>query len=175
MKGRLSAFYLALILALAPTIAGAADSEAEKDITPVAQCEELPASVSIPVMSWSNTAIVCREMASVLEGIRRKDITNFEKAVYILHAKGYEGEYPQIAKELVEIIRLRGLYDRPDRWYDTNNLVVKSWNAFNGVIGPGQIISFLRASGPQAAKGLSDDGLLHMIILMKIQHQQGYD
>jgi hypothetical protein len=53
--------------------------------------------------------------------------------------------------------------------------VVKSWNAFNGVIGPRQIISFLRAAGPQAAKGLSYDGLLHRIILMKIQHQQGDD
>ena len=75
----------------------------------------------------------------------------------------------------MEIIRLRGLYDKPDRWYDTNNLVVKSWSAFNGVIGPRQIIAFLRAAGPGAAKGLSDDGLMHMIVLMKIQHQWGDD
>ena len=35
----------------------------------------------------------------------------------------------------MEIIRLRGLYDKPDRWYDTNNLVVKSWNASRFSIG----------------------------------------
>ena len=109
----------------------------------------------------------------VLEGFRRKDITNFEKAVAVLQAKGYEGDNTQIARELVEIIRLRGLYDKPDRWYDTNDLIVRSWTAFNGAVGPGQVISFPRAAGSDAAKGLSDDGLLNMIILMKRQHQRG--
>jgi len=67
----------------------------------------------------------------------------------------------------------RGLYNKPDRWYDTNDLIVRAWNAFNGAVGPRQIISFLRTAGPDMAKGLSDDGLTNMIILMKHQHQRG--
>ncbi len=124
-------------------------------------------------MSWSDTAQVCQEMARVLEGVRRKDITNFEKAVYVLHAKGYEGDHKQITKELVEIIRLRGLYDKRDRWYDTNDLLVRAWTAFNGAVGPRHVISFLRDAGPKAARGLSDDGVTNMIILMKRQYQRG--
>jgi hypothetical protein len=79
----------------------------------------------------------------------------------------------QVTRELIEIIRLRGIYNKPDRWYDTNNLIVKSWNAFNGAVGPRDIIAFLRGAGPEAAKALSNDGLISMIILIKRQHQSG--
>jgi hypothetical protein len=168
------AFFIGLTVALAP-LRASADTEADQDATPVVQCEGLPLSVSIMVMTWSETTKVCREMARVLEGVRRKDITNFEKAIYVLQHQGYEADNSQVAKELVEIIRLRGLYDKPDRWYGTNDLIVRSWNAFNGAVGPRQVISFLRAAGPDAAKSLSDDGLSKMIILMKRQHQRGSD
>jgi hypothetical protein len=83
-----------------------------------------------------------------------RDITNFEKAIVVLQLKGYERDNTQIARELVEIIRLRGLYDKPDRWYETNNLIVRSWTAFNGAVGPSQVISFLRSAGPDAAKSM---------------------
>src|SRR5690349_8563715 len=91
------------------TVASAAESDADQDTTPVAQCDGLPPGVSVSVMSWSETAGVCREMLRVLEGVRRKDVTEFEKAIYVLHAKGHGGDYTQIAKDLVEVIRLRGL------------------------------------------------------------------
>ncbi|MGY3501690.1 hypothetical protein [Bradyrhizobium sp. USDA 4471] len=164
---------IALIGGSATPRVHAADDPAEQDATPIRGCDELPPSVSFRAMSFSETAAQCREMSRVLEGIRHKDITSFEKAVYVLQRAGYEGDYAHIAKDLVEIIRLRGLYDQPDRWRDTNEVVVKSWNAFNGAVGPRQIIAFLRASGPQAAHSLSDDGLVHMIILMKMQYQRG--
>jgi hypothetical protein len=173
MNSRYAVFCIWLIFGSAPMHATAGEIDADKDTAPVSQCEGLPPSVSIAVMSWSDTTKMCREMARVLEGIRRKDITNFEKAVYLLRRQGYEGDNTQIARELVEIIRLRGLYERPDRWYDTNDLIVRSWTAFNGAVGPRQVISFLRAAGSDAAKALSDDGLMKMIILMKMQHQRG--
>ena len=166
---------LLVATALGWTGARAAGQDPDQDTTLVARCDGLPPSVSIPVMSWSETTNVCREMLRVLEGVRRQDVTNFEKAIYVLHAKGYEGDYTQIAEDLIEVIRLRGLYDKPDRWYETNNLIVKSWNAFHGIVGPRQIIAFLRAAGPKAARSLSDDGLVHMIVLMKLQYQQGDD
>jgi hypothetical protein len=135
------------------------------------------AALTIPaeVFSWSSTTNVCNEMMRVLVGIRHKDITNFEKAVAVLHFSdtSYGTDNMQILKELIEIIRLRGLYNKPDRWHDANELVVKAWNAFNGAVGPHQIIAFLHDAGPDAAKGLSDDGLVNMIILMKHQHQRG--
>jgi hypothetical protein len=149
-------------------------ADADKDATPVAQCDGLPPSVSIMVISWSETTKICRAMVRVLEGVRHKDITTFEKAAYLLHAKGgYEKDNVQVTQELVEIIRLRGLYDKPDRWYGTLDLILRAWEAFHGVVGPTQVISFLRSAGPDAAKGLSDDGLTSMIILMKRQYQSG--
>jgi hypothetical protein len=181
MKTKLMLAALALLMTCGAALA---DTDADQDTTPITQCEGLPPSVSISVMSWSDTTKVCREMMRVLEGIRRKDITNFEKAVYVLQYQGspargvtggYEGDYTQITKELVEIIRLRGLYNKPDRWHDANDLIVRAWNAFNGAVGPRQVISFLRDAGPDAAKALSDDGLTNMIILMKHQHQSGDD
>jgi hypothetical protein len=174
---------LMMVLALLIT-GGTAFCHDDKDATPVTQCEGLPPSVSIILMSWSDTEKVCREMIPVLEGVRRKDITNFEKAIAMLNGHrqrladnfeygGYEGDDAQVARELVEIIRLRGLYDKPDRWDATNDLILRSWAAFNGVVGPRDVIAFLRGAGPDAAKHLSDEGLLAMIVVMKRRHQSG--
>jgi hypothetical protein len=176
----------AIIAALALMMtsgAAYADGAADRDTTPVTQCEHLPPSVSIDVFSWTDTTDVCREMMRVLEGVRHKDITDFEKAAFVLHHKswpplpgitgGYGTDNMQVLKELIEIIRLRGLYDKPDRWHDTNDLSVKAWNAFNGAVGPGQIVAFLRGAGPDAAKALSDDGLITMIVFIKRQYQKG--
>lgn len=54
-----------------------------------------------------------------------------EKLVSMLQPQGYEKENVQVAKEMVEIIRLRGLYDKPDRWLGTYNVIYKSWTAFH--------------------------------------------
>ena len=173
----------AMVLMMSSGVAYA-DPDADQDTTPVTVCtpkifptdhEGLPPSVSIPVFSWKETTKVCQEMIRVLDGTRHKDITNFEKAVAVLHygKLSYGTDDMQVTRELIEIIRLRGIYNKPDRWYDTNNLIVKSWNAFNGAVGPRDIIAFLRGAGPEAAKALSDDGLISMIILIKRQHQSG--
>jgi hypothetical protein len=160
------------LLASSPAGAAVAD-DADNDTTSVAQCEELPHSVSVREMAWSDTTAICREMMRVMDGVRHKDITQLEKLVSMLQRQGYKKENIQVAKEMVEIIRLRGLYDKPDRWLGTYNVIYKSWAAFHGVVGPGQVVSFLRAAGPDAAKGLSDDGLTTMIILMKQVYQSG--
>jgi hypothetical protein len=162
---------LSLLAAVQVHVAVADD--ADGDTTAVAQCDGLPPSVTIAVMTGSDTTRICREMVRVLEGVRRKDVTTFEKAAYVMQHNGYAKDGVQIAQELVEINRLRGLYDKPDRWYDTINLIVKTRTGFNGVVSPAHVITFLRKAGPDAAKGLSDDGLVSMIILMKRQYQSG--
>jgi hypothetical protein len=157
--------------AKAPDVADAPDPD--PDTTSVTRCEGLPISVSIMVMTWSETTVICREILRVLEGVRRKDITSFEKAVYMLRHAGYAKDSAQITRDLVDIIRLRGLFNKPDRWYGTLDIIVRSWNAFNGAVGPAQVISFLRAAGPRAATALSDDGLGTAIIMIKQQYQRG--
>jgi hypothetical protein len=169
---------LAITIAAAALICLAAQpahaDDADNDTTPVTQCDGLPPSVSIMVVTWRATAQICREMIRTLEGVRYKDITIFEKAIYLLRRQGhYDKDDVQIAKELVEIIRLRGLYDKPDRWFGTNDLIYRSVIAFNGAVGPDQVIAFLRSSGPDMAKSLSDDGLMKMIIVIKRMHQSG--
>jgi hypothetical protein len=68
-------------------------------------------------------------------------------------------------------VRLRGLYDKPERWYATLDLVLKTYQAFNGVVAPTDIIDFLRSSGPMA-KTLSDEGFTNMLAVLKEMKQQ---
>jgi hypothetical protein len=149
-----------------------APAKPDQDTTPVTQCENLPPSVSIDVFSWSKTTKVCREMLRVLDGVRHQDITMFEKVAALLKFSGYEKDDIQIIRELVEIVRLRGLYNKPDRWYGTIDVIWRSWSAFNGAVSPADVISLLRGAGG-AAKTISDSGLTTAIIMMKQQHQRG--
>jgi hypothetical protein len=54
--------------------------------------------------------------------------------------------------------RLRGLYDKPDRWDATIDIPWRAWEAFYGIITPADIVKILRASGSTMAHGMSDDG-----------------
>jgi hypothetical protein len=163
-------FVVAALALVSP--AYAADDPADSDTTPVSACESLPHSVQLVVMSRSDTQKVCNVMLRVLEGVRNKDITQFSKYAYILQAKGYEKDRTQIVAELVEIIRLRGLYDKPDRWEKTNEISWRSFAAFHGVVTPADTIALLNGAGPMA-KTLSDDGLRDMLIVMKRTYQSG--
>ncbi len=143
------------------------------DQTPITRCEDLPASAHIEVFSRSETKEVCLEVSRILEGVTVDDLVTFEKASFLLSVKGYKkDDYKQITAELVDIIRLRGLYDKQPRWKPTLDLVYKSYVAFNGIVKPSDIDLFLRGAGPMA-KTLSDEGLLSMIIYMKQKYQRG--
>jgi hypothetical protein len=122
---------LAALALLMTCGAALADTDADQDTTPITQCKGLPPSVSVAVFSWSETTKVCQEMIRVLQGIRHRYITNFEKSTAVLHysSQSYGTDDMQILKELIEIIRLRGLFDKPDRWYDTNDLIIRAWTA----------------------------------------------
>ena len=151
-----------------------AEDQADSDATPVQICDNMPAAATIEVMSQSEAEGLCRAMG-LLEGVRVKDIRAFSKASALLSRKGYEGTTSEIAKQLVEIVRLRGMYDKPDRWFPTLDIVFRTYVAFNGVVAPSDVIAFLRSAGPKASKGLSDDGFKMMLIVMKEQKQQGND
>ncbi len=175
MKIIRTALTAGLLLAAMSRMA-AAGAAADEDRTPVMQCDNLPLTASIEVFTKTQTVAVCKEMLRVLEGVTISDLRSFSKAAFLLSAQGYEeGNYSQIARELVDVIRLRGFYNQQARWYPTLDAINRSWTAFNGVIGPRKIQEFLRAAGPQAAKSLSDDGLLTAIIVMKNLHQRGED
>ena len=163
----------AFLLAAAPFAAHAAETAPDK--TPVTQCDSLPPSAAIEVFSRSDAIPLCRQVLRVLEGVTVDDLRTFEKAAYLFSRYGYEaGDYARITGELVEIIRLRGLYDQQPRWLPTIELALKSYQAFNGIVTPRDIVLLLKSSGPMA-KTLSDDGLTTMIIVMKRQRQQGDD
>ena len=111
----------------------------------------------------------------MLEGVTVDDLRTFEKAAYLFSRYGYEaGDYAKITAELVDIIRLRGLYNQQSRWRPTIDVALKAYQAFSGIVTPRDIISLLRSSGPMA-KTLSDDGLTTTIIVLKRQRQQGND
>src|SRR5271166_3371598 len=107
-------------------------------------CDRMPESAVIEALSRSDSLTVCRAMA-LLDGVRVMDIRTFSKGVVVLSHEGYSGSDADIAKQLVQIVRLRGLYSQPDRWYPTLDIVVRAYQAFNGVVTPTDIIAFLRA------------------------------
>jgi len=145
-----------------------------QDTTPVTQCDGLPSSLSLDnAFSWSQTANICRQMLRTLDGIRRKDIANFSLAIWSMRNKGYDADYLQVAKELIEIIRLRGLYNKPDRWKDANDVIYGTWVALNGSVSAKQVIAILRNTDEQRARALSDDGLRRIIVYAKQQNQSG--
>jgi hypothetical protein len=169
MKVRSTPISLALFAMLTfPALADDADS----DTTPVPMCTNTPATAVIEAVSKSDASMICRAMG-LLDGVRVKDIRTFSKAVVVLSHEGYEGSNSDIAKQLVEIVRLRGQYNKPDQWYPTLDTVARTYQAFNGVVAPADVIAFLRSAGPEAAKGLSNDGFKTMLILIKEKKQQG--
>jgi hypothetical protein len=169
MKVRSTLIAMALFAMLSfPALADDADS----DTTPVPMCTNTPVSAVIEAESKADASMICRAMG-LLDGVRVKDIRTFSKAVVVLSRAGYEGSNSDIAKQLVEIVRLRGQYDKPDQWYPTLDTVVRSYQAFNGVVAPTDVIVFLHSAGPKAAKGLSNEGLETMLILIKEKKQQG--
>jgi hypothetical protein len=76
---------------------------------------------------------------------------------------------------VVEVIRLRGLYNSEPRWDKTLDMICRLWQSEKGLISPYTIITFLHAAGPGEAKALSDDGLLKLLFLIAIDHKNGDD
>jgi hypothetical protein len=150
-----------------------ADPTADNDTTPVHMCGSTPAAAVLDNLSASDTKSICRAMG-LLDGVRVGDIRAFSKAFVVLSHEGCEGSAADITKQLVAIVRLRGFYDKPDRWYSTLDIVVRTYQAFNGVVSPSDVIALLAAAGA-AAKGLSDEGFKNMLIVLKERKQQGAD
>jgi hypothetical protein len=171
MRSLFCAFMFAVLQAnVVPAIAEDANND-----RPIVSCDDPTIADTIKQLSRSDTMKICHEMLKVLEGVKVSNVREFSTVVFLFSLKGYEeGRYAQIASELVDIIRLRGLFDKPTRWEENNNLVWQGWQVTDNLIGPSEVQAFLRGSGPMA-KTLTDDGLEKMIILMKIMHQKGED
>ena len=169
MRG--NAFAIAAVMA---ALAGPAQAGApEDDATPVRSCSTLPPTAVVNGLAEADAKTICRSMA-LLDGMRVKDVRAFEVAFIILRREGLDGDAADITKQLVTIVRLRGLYNQPDRWSPTLNQIVTTYQAFNGVVAPQDVIDFLRAAGP-AGKALSDDGFVKMLIVIKEMKQRSDD
>jgi hypothetical protein len=152
-------------------ITASANASDDEDVTPVPICNDMPASAVISLLSGIEAKRVCRAMGLLVD-VRVKDIREFSKSYVVLRANEYPGSIDEIVKQLVTIVRLRGLGAKSDRWDATLNIVLKTYQAFNGVVTPIDIINFLLGSGSMA-KTLSDEGLTTMLILIKIRKQDG--
>ena len=161
---------LASIILILLTSAANAESPDDQDITPVPICGQMPKSAIISVLNDSDVQRICRAMG-LLDGVRVKDIRNFSKAVIVIRHEGYEDSNDETAKQLVQIIRLRGLYDKPDRWEKNLDIIVRVYQAFNGVVTPIDTIQFLKAAG-DAGKMFSDEGFKNMLIVVFEQKKQ---
>jgi hypothetical protein len=154
-------------------LAGSAQADDAKDFTPIPKCEDISYSASIAVFSKADAVGHCRAMEKVLEGVRVEDLREFENFAYVLSHYGYKvGQYDQIVRELVEIVRLRGLYNKHEGWHSTVEVVFKGFEGTNGDVTPYTVMTFLKGAG-QFAKTLSDDGLINTIALIHVSHQNG--
>jgi hypothetical protein len=147
-----------------------AQVDPDNDATPAPMCGRMPDAAIIKAISSADAQTVCRAMR-MLDGVRVKDIRNFSKAALVLNHEGYKGSYDEITEQLVEIVRLRGLYDKPDRWYANLDIIVRMYEAFNGVVTPIDAIEFLRGAG-KAGKTMSDDSFKTMLLVLMEQKRQ---
>ena len=161
---------LVVVFLIFSTIIARAD-DIDDDITPTPMCDQMPSSAVISALTAAEAFRICKEMG-LLDGVRVKDIRTFSKAAVVLSHEGYDGSLSEITKQLVTIVRLRGLYDKPERWYPNVDLVVRTYQAFNGVVTPLDAIGFLAGAG-DAAKTFSDKGFGTMLIYLKERKQQG--
>ena len=140
-------------------------SPADDDVTLVPICTNMPAPAVINAINKADAVRICNAM-NTLRGVRVKDIRTFSKSAVALSVAGYRGSFDGTARQLAQIVRLRGLYDNPDRWYANVDIIVRAFQAFNGLLTPQDAIDFLRSAG-EASKSLSDDGFTRMLIIVK--------
>jgi len=115
-------------------------------------------------------------MVRILEDATISDLRGFSKVTYVLSRKGYEPEeYSKIAGELVEIIRLRGLFDKEPRWSSSNEMVWALWVAERGLVSPRTIVELLTGAGPDVARTITDDALARTMIALAVAHKNGLD
>jgi phage terminase Nu1 subunit (DNA packaging protein) len=96
--------------------------------------------------SLSDRADVCSEITRVLEGATISDLDEFLDTITVLSHGGYKkGQYTQIAREVVEIIRLRGLYNSEPRWDKTLDMICRLWQSERSYIHDNNILARRRA------------------------------
>ena len=164
-------FLISAIAAISLSGIAAAETAADSDGTPVPVCSQMPDSAAFGSMSRDQLMQVCRAIG-LLDGVRVKDIRDFALGAQILRHEGYADSPENTVKQLVQIIRQRGLYNQPDKWRGTIDIVLKAYLAFNGVVEPLDIIGILSALG-ERAKILSDDGFTRIIVVYKLRKQSG--
>jgi hypothetical protein len=125
---KLTRTFIAIAVATAFLSSSAWAATPDEDITPIEECDRLPPTASIEVFDNAKTRAVCQEMMRILDGATIADLRSFSKLAFILSVKGYKaGDYASIIREVVEIIRLRGLSNNEPRWESTNHLIWSLW------------------------------------------------
>jgi len=136
----------------------------DSDVTLVPMCSSMPDSAVFSRIQKSDAIRVCNAM-NLLHGVRAKDVRLFARASAAMIVSGYGGTPDEIAKQLAEIVILRGLSDSPDRWASNLDIVVRGFQAFKDKLSPLADIGFLLAAGAMA-KTLSDDGFTRMLVVL---------
>jgi uncharacterized protein YceK len=139
---------------------------------PLAKCDGIPQTALITVFDGKDATAVCNEMLKVLDQPTTDDLIYFEKAAYLLNAQGYSKDYATITAELVDVIRLRGLYDKRPRWKETVELLYRTYVAFHGAVTPEVAADFLEAAGPRAMTW-SDDRFVKTMVAARIRYLRG--
>jgi len=150
-----------------------ARAEPSHDPTPVTQCDKLPYSATFKYFSISDTQTVCREMAKVLEGFTIGDLIDFQTSAYVFVHDGCSRDYESAAAEMVNIIRLRGLYNKRDRWQPTVDIAYRACYASHGLVTARDIAHELRDAGPELAKGLDDENFKTLLAMVVVERREG--
>jgi hypothetical protein len=164
----------AIASVLPSSVARAGDPD--HDRTPLAQCDDLPSSAAIEVFSSVQALAVCREMVRILDSATISDLRSFSRVAFMLSVKGYgQGDYASIVREIVEIVRLRGLANDESSWSATNDLIWRLWIVEKGLISPRTMREFLASAGPDIARTITDHALLETMITLAVAHKNGID
>jgi hypothetical protein len=171
MEFKMRKFELAVALATLTAFASPPSAKAEDQ---AADC----ATISLPDvrlgMTTNEFRRLCEKMSQTLSGVTADDVRDLGVAVAVFRHKGYKnGQQDEIAADLIDILRLRGLAHHHERWHDTSDLVWKIYSVEGDFVSPETVREFLKTIGLQQAKNITDDQMLTMLAALAVRYKNG--
>lgn len=125
----------------------------------------LSGTESIPSISAADAGDICQMFVrSLSHKPQEYMLRGLFMVVSLISIRGHVDPEPEIGRQLINIIQVRGITDS-DRMSSTLNTVWKIFEGTGGRVTPRDLISALRSSG-RIARTLSDAGLISLATML---------
>jgi hypothetical protein len=137
----------------------------------IAACDT--AEVRLRTLSAADMLAVCEQMQRRLQPpLRASHLRDLATAVSNLAGDGWTAAPAEIARQVIEVIALRGQQDQPRLWRGTAELLVRIHADSDAHVTPAHLSAALATAGP-AAQLLDDEGLRRMAVSIRERQRRG--